>query len=63
MECFGVMNPPIPLNDKVSPSGVGNSHSEVEGIRNPPYGNLVRDLVRKRNHKKEPSHGGCDGRL
>jgi hypothetical protein len=63
MKCFRVMNPPISLNDKVSPSGVGDSHSEVKEIRNPPYNNLVRDLVRKCNHKKKPSHGGRDGRL
>jgi hypothetical protein len=64
MKCFRVMNPPISLNDKVSPSGVGDSHSEVKEIRNPPYNKLVRDLfgnvITRRNHHMEDAMVGCE---
>jgi hypothetical protein len=53
--------PTIFLNDEVSSSEIDNCHSEVEGRRNPPKGNLVQNLAGKRNPIKEPSHREFDG--
>jgi hypothetical protein len=53
--------PTIFLNAEVSSREIDDSHSEVEGRRNLPKGNLVQNLAQKRNPIKEPSHIGFEG--